>query len=104
MGTKKKGEGREENPLQVINSITDDNIVTSRGVISWSVISRGFLGGVTLWSRGLGSLVNRHLLVHFFEVQVLQVNSSGMLDMVPPQKLKTFKVPTRQSARRPQQT
>ena len=42
----------------------------------------------------LPSFVNRHLLVHHFKIQILQVNFSGMLDEVTPQKLKTFEVPT----------
>ena len=57
-------------------------------------ISRSLLKGITLKSRRLGSLIHRHLLVHHFEIQVLQVNSSGMLDEVPSQKLEAFKVST----------
>ena len=86
-GTPKKK--REENLSTVVNSSINDSIISSRGIIS-----RSLLGGVTLRSQGLGSLVNHHLLIHLFEIQVLQVNSNGMLDEVPPQKLKTFKVPT----------
>ena len=72
--------------FQVISSGVNGNIVTSRGVIS-----RSILESATLRSRGLGSLINCHLLVHFFKVQVLQVDSSGMLDEVPLQKFKNLK-------------
>ena len=58
---KKKKKKVREIFFQVISSGVSGNIVTSRGVIS-----RSILKSATLRSRGLGSLVNCHLLVHFF--------------------------------------
>ena len=62
--------------------------VSSNGsVLDFSLVSSRFLR-----SRRLGSLVNRHLLVHHFQVQALQINTGKVLDKVAPQQLKSLEV------------
>ena len=70
----------------------NSSIITSNG--GGSIIDIGLFSNVIFRSGRLGSLVSRHLLVHHLKVQALQVNSSGMLDEITPQKLEAFEVPT----------
>ena len=86
---------KEKKNSQVSGSGVYSSVITKSSVITdGSVISKSLFSNVILKSERLGSLVNRHLLVHHFKIQVLQVISSGMLGEVTPQKLKAFEVPT----------
>ena len=67
---------------QMSDSGVNSSVITSNG--SGSIINIGVFSNVIFRSGRLGSLVSRHLLVHHLNVQVLQVNSSGMLDEIMP--------------------
>ena len=63
-------------------------VVSSSGsVLDFSLVYSRFLR-----SRRLGSLVSRHLLVHHFQVQALQINTRRVLDKIVPQQLKSLEV------------
>ena len=73
--------------------------ITGSGIYGWVVISwrrRSTLGGITFRACGLGGLVSNHFSVYFFEIKVLQIHSSRVLDEVSPQELKSFEVPTKE--------
>ena len=70
----------------------DSSVITNDG--GKRIVDIGLFSNMVFRSGRLGSLVNRHLLVHHFKVQALQVNTSGVLDKITPQKLKAFEVPT----------
>ena len=70
----------------------DSNVITSDG--GRSIFDIGQFSNVVFRSGRPGSLVNCHLLVHHLKVQALQVNTSGVLDEITPQKLEAFEVPT----------
>ena len=65
---------------QVSDLGVNSSIITSNG--GGSIINIGLFSNVIFRSGRLGGLVNCHLLVHYLKVQVLQVNSSGMLDEI----------------------
>ena len=70
----------------------DSNVITSDG--GRSIFDIGQFSNVVFRSGRPGSLVNCHLLVHHLKVQALQVNTSGVVDEITPQKLEAFEVPT----------
>ena len=70
----------------------DSNVINSDG--GRSIFDIGQFSNVVFRSGRPGSLVNCHLLVHHLKVQALQVNTSGVLDEITPQKLEAFEVPT----------
>ena len=63
-------------------------VSSSGSVLDFSLVCSRFLR-----SRRLGSLISRHLLVHHFQGQALQINTGRMLDKVAPQQLKSLEVP-----------
>ena len=67
---------------QVSDSGVNSSVITSNG--SRNIINIGLFSNVIFRSGRLGGLVSCHLLVHHLKVQVLQVNSSGMLDEIMP--------------------
>ena len=67
-------------------------VITSNG--SRSVLGIWLISNRIFRSRRLGSFISRHLLVHYLQVQVLQINTRGVLNEVAPQQLKAFKVST----------
>ena len=79
---------------QVSDLGVNSSVITNHG--GGSIISIGLLSSVIFRSRRLGGLVSRHLLIHHVKVQVLQVNSSRMLDKITSQKLEAFEVPTKE--------
>ena len=83
---------KKEISSQVSDSGINSSVITSNG--SGSIIDIGLFSNVIFRSERLGSLVSCHLRVHHLKVQALQVNSSGMLDEIMPQKLEAFEVPT----------
>ena len=76
------GHQKEKISSQVSDSGVNSSVITNNG--GGSIISIGLFSNVIFRSGRLGGLVSRHLLVHHLKVQVLQVNSSRMLDEVPP--------------------
>ena len=68
------------------------NVITSDG--GGSILGVGLFSNKIFKSGRLSNLVSCHLLVHYLKVQALQVNTSGVLDEITPQKLETFEVPT----------
>ena len=85
-------EKKKEISSQVSDSRINNSVITSNG--GGSIIDIGLFSNVIFRSGRLGNLVSCHLLVHHLKVQALQVNSSGMLDEITPQKLEAFEVPT----------
>ena len=66
-------------------------VSSSGSVLDFSLVNSRFLR-----SKRLGSLVSRHLLVHHFQVQALQVNTGRVFNKVAPQQLKSLEVPTKE--------
>ena len=79
---------------QVSDSGVNSSVITNND--GGSIISIGLFGNVIFRSGRFGGLISCHILVHLLKVQVLQVNSSRMLDEITSQKLEAFEVPTKE--------
>ena len=74
------GHQEEKISSQVSDLGISRSVITNNG--DRSIISIGLFSNIIFRSGRLGGLVSCHLLVHHLKVQVLQVNSSRMLDEI----------------------